>query len=151
ASALAAILLLPLVTAPAACAAATTPADPPPAADQAPAGHAHDATVHHGFEDAERWAKVFDAPDRDAWQKPATVIEALGLKPGMIVADLGAGTGYFEARLSKAVAPGGLVLEIDPEPDMVRYLSRRAVKDGLANVLPILALPEEPFLPGGRV
>jgi ubiquinone/menaquinone biosynthesis C-methylase UbiE len=135
------------LAAPPACAAGAPPGPPP----GPPPETGHDATVHHGFEDADRWAKIFDAPDRDTWQKPAVVIEGLVLRPGMIVADLGAGTGYFEAHLSKAVDPGGLVLAIDPEPDMVRYLGRRAAKDGLANVLPILGLPEEPFLPRERV
>jgi SAM-dependent methyltransferase len=149
---LAGALLLLLVAPPAACAAGAPPgpAPDPPAAT----GHdatSHDATTHHGFEDAERWAKIFDAPDRDDWQKPALVIEGLALKPGMIVADLGAGTGYFEAHLSKAIDPGGLVLAIDPEPEMLRYLGRRALKDGLGNVLPILGLPADPFLPRARV
>lgn len=144
---LAGALLLLLVAPPAACAAGAPPAPPsgPPTAGE------HDATVHHGFEDADRWAKVFDAPDRDDWQKPELVVEGLALKPGMIVADLGAGTGYFEAHLAKAVGPGGLVLAIDPEPEMLRYLGRRAVKDGLGNVLPILGLPDQPFLPSARV
>ena len=150
---LAGVLLLLLVAPPAACAAGAPPATPA-TTDRDAGGHAageHDATVHHGFEDADRWAKIFDAPDRDEWQKPEMVVEGLALKPGMIVADLGAGTGYFEAHLAKAVGPGGLVLAIDPEPDMLRYLGRRAVKEGLGNVLPVLGLPDQPFLPGGRV
>jgi ubiquinone/menaquinone biosynthesis C-methylase UbiE len=144
---LAVALLLLLVAPPAACAAGAPPGTPP----GAPAAGDHDATVHHGFEDADRWAKIFDAPDRDDWQKPALVVEGLALKPGMIVADLGAGTGYFEAHLAQAVGPVGLVLAIDPEPEMLRYLGRRAVKDGLGNVLPILGLPDQPFLPRERV
>lgn len=141
-----------LVAVPPACAAGAPPGPPAAVAPPGPpATTGHDATVHHGFEDADQWAKIFDAPDRDDWQKPALVIEGLALKPGMIVADLGAGTGYFEAHLSKAIEPGGLVLAIDPEPDMVRYLGRRAVKDGLGNVLPILGLPDQPFLPRARV
>jgi ubiquinone/menaquinone biosynthesis C-methylase UbiE len=111
----------------------------------------HDATIHHGFEDAERWTKVFDAPDRDEWQKPDEVIAGLSIRPGMVVADLGAGTGYFEAHLSKAVGPTGLVLAIDPEPDMVKYLGGRARKDGLRNVLPVLGQFDDPFLPQGHV
>jgi ubiquinone/menaquinone biosynthesis C-methylase UbiE len=119
----------------------------------APEGHegSHDATMHHAFTDAEGWSKVFDAADRDDWQKPADVVAGLAIRPGMIVADLGAGTGYFESRLSSAVGPAGLVLAIDPEPDMVKHLGGRARKDGLGNVLPVLGLPDEPFLPRGRV
>ncbi len=129
------------------------------AGDDAP-GHAdrpqeppvsHDATVRHPFDDPQRWAQVFDDPARGAWQMPAEVVRALGLKHGMVAADLGAGTGYFEAHLSGAVGPGGMVLAIDTEPSMIGYLAQRAAKEKLANVVPVLALPAEPFLPPGRV
>jgi len=52
----------------------------------------------------------------------------------MTVADVGAGTGYFEPYLSRAVGPGGKVLALDIEPDMVRYVRDRAAREGLANV-----------------
>jgi ubiquinone/menaquinone biosynthesis C-methylase UbiE len=110
-----------------------------------------DATVHHPFNDPEKWAKVFDDPGRDAWQKPAEVVKALGVKPGMTAADLGAGTGYFMAALSQAAGSGGVVLEIDTEAEMVGYLAKRAKKEALLNVVPVLALDEEPFLPKARV
>ncbi len=120
-----------------------------PATAQSPET-SHDATAHHPFTDVEKWTKIFDDPKRDEWQKPREVVEALGLKPGQIVADLGAGTGYLERYLSKAVAPGGIVLAIDTEPEMVRHLGERALEEGTANVVPVLALPQEPFLPAGR-
>jgi ubiquinone/menaquinone biosynthesis C-methylase UbiE len=110
-----------------------------------------DATTHHSFSDPEKWAKVFDDPGRDEWQKPGEVVKALGVKPGMTAADLGAGTGYFMAALSQAAGSGGVVLEIDTEPEMVGYLAKRAKKEALLNVVPVLALDEEPFLPKGRV
>src|SRR6185503_14432624 len=86
------------------------------------APHGDHATVHHAFNDPAKWAKIFDDPERDAWQKPNDVVAALELKPGMTAADLGAGTGYFTAPLSRAVGPKGAVLSIDPEPEMVEYL-----------------------------
>lgn len=138
--------LASLLPASVACAAGSRQG-PPPAA----AASGHDATVHHAFDDAERWSRVFDDPTRDEWQKPAEVVEALGLRAGMVVADLGAGTGYFESSLSRAVGPTGLVLAIDSEPAMVTHLGSRAKTDRLENVLPILALPEDPFLPAARV
>ena len=110
----------------------------------------HDATSHEPFKGVEKWTRIFDDPKRDEWQKPQEVVLALGLKPGQIVADLGAGTGYFEKRLSKAVAPGGIVLAIDTEPEMVRHLGERALQEGTANVVPVLALPQEAFVPSGR-
>src|SRR5207249_4628871 len=90
-------------------------------------------------------------PGRDEWQKPEGVVAALGLRPGMIVADLGAGTGYFERYLAKAVAPGGIVLAVDTEPVMVLHIGRRAAGGGLDNVVPVLAEPDDPFLPRGKV
>jgi len=115
-----------------------------------PAGQ-HDATVHHSFDNAQEWAKTFDDPSRDAWQKPEELVKVLELKPGMVVADLGAGTGYFSRFLSRAVAPGGMVLSIDVTPGMVAYLGARARREQTPNVIPVLALPEDPFLPAGRV
>jgi SAM-dependent methyltransferase len=111
----------------------------------------HDATSEHRFTGVDRWVKVFDDPGRDFWQKPDRVVEALGLKPGMVVADLGAGTGYFMQRLSRAVAPGGMVLAIDTEPEMVAHLGERAKRENLDNAVPVLALGDRPFLPAGRV
>ncbi len=111
----------------------------------------HDATSRHPFNEVKKWVRVFDDPARADWQKPEEVAAALRLKPGMIVADLGAGTGYFIRYLSKAVAPGGIVLAIDTEPAMVNYIGARAGRDGLTNVVPVLAQADDPFLPRERV
>src|SRR5262245_35714276 len=94
----------------------------------------HDATVHHSFDDAQAWARTFDDPARDAWQKPQELVQAMDLKPGMVVADLGAGTGYFSRFLSRAVTPGGMVLSIDVTPGMVSYLGERARREKTDNV-----------------
>jgi ubiquinone/menaquinone biosynthesis C-methylase UbiE len=96
--------------------------------------HNHHAGHHHDFSGAEEWAKRFDSPERDAWQRPADVIAAMQLEPGMTVADLGAGTGYFLPHLSRAVGEQGRVWGLDPEPDMVRYMKERAAREGLSNV-----------------
>lgn len=111
----------------------------------------HEATSQHSFADAPRWATVFDHPGRDEWQKPNEVVAALAIHPGMAVADLGAGTGYFLAYLSRAVGPQGTVLAIDTEPNLVDYMRARAEKEGLANVLPVLATYEDPRLPAHGV
>ena len=111
-----------------------------PAAAQAP--HTH----QHGFGDAEKWAQVFDDPERDAWQKPHQVIQALALEPDAIVADIGAGTGYFAARLANML-PKGTVYAVDIEPDMVRYLGERAKREKLANLKPVAGTAGDPRLP----
>ncbi len=101
----------------------------------------------HRFQNAEQWASVFDDPARDAWQKPEEVVRAMNLSPGMSVADIGAGTGYFLPHLARAVGPSGKVVGVDIEPDMVRYMNDRASRDHLPNVHAVLARPDDPGLP----
>jgi ubiquinone/menaquinone biosynthesis C-methylase UbiE len=111
----------------------------------------HDATARHSFEDVERWVSVFDDPARDAWQKPAGVVEALLLRPGMCVADLGAGTGYFSGYLAAAVGEAGTVFAVDTEPGLVAHLRERAEHEHTPRVVPILASADNPRLPVGAV
>jgi predicted methyltransferase len=113
---------------------------PVPSTAQAPQSH------QHSFGGAEKWAKVFDDPERDAWQKPHDVIQALALKPDAIVADIGAGTGYFSMRFAHML-PQGRVYGVDIEPDMVKYLSDRAKREGLKNVTAVAGKPADPRLP----
>ncbi|MGB2818121.1 MAG: class I SAM-dependent methyltransferase [Burkholderiaceae bacterium] len=108
----------------------------------AQAPHTHD----HSFSGAEHWAKVFDDPARDAWQKPHEVIQALKLAPDARVADIGAGTGYFAVRLAHMTSKGR-VYAVDIEPDMVQYLGERARKSGLKNLVPVQGAPDDPRLP----
>ena len=68
--------------------------------------------MHHGFKNADEWAKVFDDPARDAWQQPDRIVAELGLTAAMTVADIGAGTGYFTVRIARAV-PNGQVIATD--------------------------------------
>jgi SAM-dependent methyltransferase len=100
----------------------------------------------HSFADAEKWARIFDDPERETWQKPDEVIRTLRLPADATVADIGAGTGYFAVRLARAV-PRGRVFAVDAEPDMVRYLGERAKREGVANLVPVQAAPDDPRLP----
>ena len=122
------------------------PAEPAQPSSTSPPPKHHAQPLGHRFEKADEWAKIFDDPKRDAWQQPARVVELLALKPGMAVADIGAGTGYFEKRLAKAVGPQGSVIAIDVEPDMVRYLKERAEREGTKNVEARLATADDPKL-----
>lgn len=110
-------------------------------------GHAQSPHTHqHSFSGAEHWARVFDDPERDAWQKPHQVIEALALKPDATVADIGSGTGYFAVRLAHFV-PQGRVYAVDTEPDMVKYLADRARREGLDNLTTVAGAPDDARLP----
>lgn len=100
----------------------------------------------HQFSGAEKWAKIFDDPARDEWQKPDEVIRALKLAPEALVADIGAGTGYFAVRFARAV-PKGRVYGVDTEPDMVRYLAERAKREGVGNLTAVAAQPNDPGIP----
>ena len=102
--------------------------------------------LHQQFDDAERWAQVFDDPARDAWQKPAEVIRALALAPDATVADIGAGTGYFSVRLARAV-PQGRVYAVDVAPSMVEHLKSRATHEKLGNMVALQAGVADPRLP----
>jgi cyclopropane fatty-acyl-phospholipid synthase-like methyltransferase len=116
---------------------------------QGPRGHGHHdhrAGAPHRFENAEEWAKHFEGPERDAWQKPEAVLAAVGLKPSQSLADIGAGTGYFAARFARQ-ATGGKVFAIDIEPDMIRYLSERATRENLPPLKAVLATPSDPSIP----
>ncbi len=74
-----------------------------------------------------------ERPDRDEYQQPEKVIEALNIKPGMVVADVGAGSGYFTRRFAKVVGDNGKVLAIDVEQKMLDYNKQGLEKLGLAN------------------
>jgi ubiquinone/menaquinone biosynthesis C-methylase UbiE len=128
---------------------APAPASTPTTTPSASA--ATSAPLVHRFEHADQWAKQFDDPARNAWQKPADVIAAMKITAGMTVADIGAGTGYFEPWLSRAVGPTGKVLALDVEPDMVRYITERAAREHLANVTASQVAIDDPQLPKGKV
>jgi ubiquinone/menaquinone biosynthesis C-methylase UbiE len=105
----------------------------------------HADHMEHRFDAAES-AKSFDDPARDAWQLPDRVIAALNLKPGQVVADIGAGTGYFSVRLAKS-PPAPKVYAVDIEPSMVTYLQERAARENLPNIVAVRASAASPNLP----
>lgn len=109
--------------------------------------HGHDgATVHHRFDDAERWAARFEDPGRDAWQQPERVLELLALAPDARVVDIGAATGYFPVRFARAV-PQGVVYGVDVEPNLVNYLNLRARREGLTNLVALVCRTDDPGIP----
>ena len=100
----------------------------------------------HRFDDAEKWSHIFDDPKRDEWQKPHEVIRALALPADAVVADVGAGTGYFAVRLAHML-PKARILAADVEPNMVRHLAQRAKREKLANMVAVQSAPDDASLP----
>lgn len=105
-----------------------------------------DAAVQHRFDDVDRWVKAFDDPARDAWQQPAALVAALQIPAGATVADIGAGTGYFNHHLAAAVGPTGRVIAVDIEPGLVEHMAARALSEGTPQVEARLGLPQDPKL-----
>lgn len=109
------------------------------------------AAFPHGFTGLAQALKAFEAPGRDAWQKPDDVVNLLQLWPGNVVVDLGAGTGHFEPHLSKAVGATGRVLALDTEPRLVAYLKRQVEKNNQRNVTVRQVDAGDPGLPDASV
>jgi ubiquinone/menaquinone biosynthesis C-methylase UbiE len=112
---------------------------------------AQEAAVPHEMSRRHRDPQAYIAslqdPARDAYQKPAEVLAALDLREGEVVADIGAGPGYFALRFARAVGDRGRVYAVDVSPDMVRHLNRRLRNEGVRNVVTVLADPDDPLLP----
>ena len=115
-----------------------------PVAAQAP-GDQH--AVHQLHGDPAAYIAALEDPKRDAYQKPHEVIQALSIKEGEVIADIGAGSGYFALRLAHHVGATGRVYAVDVSPDMIRHLHGRVRDMGLLNVSPILASADDPLLP----
>jgi SAM-dependent methyltransferase len=110
---------------------------------EGPGGHHGHKHGERRFRDAEQWAKEFDSPARDRWQRPAAVIAALRLRGDERVLDIGSGTGYFAVRLARAV-PRGRVIGSDIEASMTRHLERRARRESLANLHAVTGRADDP-------
>jgi len=94
---------------------------------------------------------VLEGPDREAWQKPELIMDALRIADGSSVADLGAGGGWFTVRLARRVGPRGLVYAEDVQREMIESMERRVQREGLRNVRMVLGTPDDPKLPPGAV
>ncbi len=95
--------------------------------------------------------RTFDNPERDAWQKPDEVAQALELKNGAVVADIGAGTGYFSRRFAKTVAPDGKVYAVDVARDILEYLKEQAAKQNIHNLEIVVSRQDDPMLPTNSI
>jgi ubiquinone/menaquinone biosynthesis C-methylase UbiE len=92
---------------------------------------------------------LLEAPDRDLWQRPDQIMDAMGIADASVVADIGAGSGWFTIRLARRVGPQGLVYAEDVQPEMITAINRRVQREGLTNVKPVHGQNSDPNLPAG--
>ena len=94
---------------------------------------------------------LLESPDRDDWQRPEQIMDALGIAEGSKVADIGIGSGWFTIRLARRVGPNGLVYAEDVQRQMLEATRRRVSREGLKNVETILGTDTNPNLPPGTL
>jgi ubiquinone/menaquinone biosynthesis C-methylase UbiE len=97
--------------------------------------------------DPKAYIAALEDPKRDAYQKPQEVLAALDIKPGEIIADIGAGSGYFTFRFARHVSERGTIYAVDVSPDMVLHINRTIRDLKITNVVSILADSDDPLLP----
>jgi predicted methyltransferase len=90
---------------------------------------------------------ILEGPDREAWQRPEDVMDALNISESSVVADLGAGSGWFTVRLAVRVGPNGKVYAEDIQHQMIEAINRRVAREGLRNVDTIFGSASDPRLP----
>jgi ubiquinone/menaquinone biosynthesis C-methylase UbiE len=95
---------------------------------------------------------LLEGPDRDAWQRPDQIMDALRIYDGNVVADLGAGGGWFTVRLARRVGPKGMVYAEDIQHQMIESINRRVEREGLQKrVITKLGTASDPGLPQGAL
>ncbi len=98
-----------------------------------------------------RGADWLDRRERETTQKPEYVLDAIGIREGQTVADVGCGSGYFTTRIAKRLGPRGRVLATDLQPEMLELLKKKLDAQKVTNVVPLLATPDDAKLPRGEV
>ncbi|MEE9167669.1 MAG: class I SAM-dependent methyltransferase [Candidatus Neomarinimicrobiota bacterium] len=91
-----------------------------------------------------------DRPDREAEEKPDLLVRSMNLRPTDVVADIGAGSGYFSFRMGVMVNEGH-ILAVEIQPEMLALIETRAVEKGVENVIPVFGTPTDPSLPDTSV
>jgi predicted methyltransferase len=92
---------------------------------------------------------LIEPPDRNQWQPPELIMDDLSIADGAVVADLGAGGGWFTIQLARRVGPNGVVYAEDVQSQMIDAIRRRAQRENLLNVRTIIGTADDPKLPHG--
>ena len=149
------VTLLPLFVA-----APLLPADQPPAAQpRYEYRREHDPNGTGKFYLGREIAQVMgheaagwlDRPEREKEEQPTKLLDTLKLRPGEVVADVGAGSGYLTFRIAERVGPTGKVLAVDIQPEMLALIRQRMKQRGVTNVEPVLGTVSDPKLPAAAV
>ena len=127
----------------------SAPASPPSKETQAP--RTHPAETRKTSKPYTGDLSIFDSPARDEKLQINRVMDILGVAPGKVVADIGAGSGWFTVRAANRVTDTGSVYAVDINPAAIRYIKQRTQKENLHNVKTILSKPEDPLLPEGKI
>jgi ubiquinone/menaquinone biosynthesis C-methylase UbiE len=109
------------------------------------------AAAQLGARDAQEWIKTLERPERVQAQKVDEVILRLAVKPGQVIADIGAGSGIFSRPLAKAVAPGGKVYAVDIDPALLDHINQTAKQQNLGNIQTVLGEFDDPKIPARDV
>ena len=119
--------------------------------------HHRDATgkIYRGRQIAQvmghQGAGWLERPEREREEQPRILMKLLDLKPGDVVADIGAGSGYHTRRMARAVGPTGKVMAVDIQPEMLEILTTKLKGEGIDNVVPVLGEIESAELPEGSI
>jgi len=111
------------------------------------AGQGTTEQIQKLHQDPKAYIAMLESPERTAEQKPDEVIAALGLKQGEILADIGAGSGFFTFRFAPHVGSSGRIYAVDINPDMILHMNRYIRDKGVKNVVTILSPADDPLLP----
>lgn len=96
-------------------------------------------------------ADWLERPERAEEEKPDKMVDLLGLKPGQMVADIGAGTGYISWRMAQKITPNGKVYGVDIQQEMLDLLAKSMKDRGITNVVPVLGSETNPKLPPNSI
>ena len=118
----------------------------PPSAERTHPRNDREQQRPHGRLFAPQDLGLLEGPDRDAWQRPDQIMDFLEIAEGSVVADLGAGGGWFTIRLARRVGPNGRVYAQDIQPEMIGAIERRVEREGLKNVETVLGTAVDPNL-----
>lgn len=100
-----------------------------------------------GEVNVDEWVDIFEGESRELYKRRHEIVDAMGLKPGMAVADVGAGTGFFSILFARRVGPTGKVYAVDIAPDFLKHIDQEARKNGLRNITTVHCTDDSVELP----